>query len=33
MEKRWVSYWMNLERGGMDVGVVEEAVAVYIIAG
>ena len=31
MEKRWVSYWMRLERGVVEVGVVEEDVVVYIV--
>jgi len=33
MEKRWVSYWMRLERGVVEVGVVEEDVVVYIVVG
>lgn len=33
MEKRWVSYWMVLERGVVEVGVVEEDVVVYIVVG
>ena len=31
MEKRRVSYWMDLERGVVEIGVVEEDVAVYIV--